>query len=149
MEDTTISTIIDDALEMFTPQIRYGNIDLQKSINFNGPLLCKHAAISQVIANLISNTIDAISEADNGQKSIRIESGEDIDGMYVRILDSGPGVPKELSEKIFESFVTTKKEGKGTGLGLPISRKIMEQHHGSLRLNPEVSPSYFELRFPT
>lgn len=148
MEETSVSTIIDDALEMFRPRIRYGNIDLQKSINFDGPLLCKHAAISQVIANLISNAIDAISESDLDQKSIRIESGEDIDGVYVRVLDSGPGVPQELSEKIFESFVTTKKDGKGTGLGLPISRRIMEEHHGSLRLNPQVSRSCFELRFP-
>lgn len=148
MEDSFISTIVDDAVEMFGPKIKYGNIDLRKDFHFDGPIRCRHAAISQVIANLIANAIDSVADDVSSQKLIEIESGQDIDGIYVRVRDSGPGVPDELKEKIFDSFITTKKAGKGTGLGLSISRKIMEEHQGTLNLKAEISSSCFELRFP-
>lgn len=148
LENVPITNIIDDAVEMLEPKIRYGNIELQKNLEFEGAINCRYAAISQVIANLLTNAIDAISEDNSEKKEIRIESGKDEKGVYLRIIDSGRGVSPEMSEKIFDSFMTTKKMGKGTGLGLPVSRRIMEEHNGTLALNPGISPSCFELRFP-
>ena len=148
IEKVSISSVLEDALEMFGPKIKYGNISIAKDLKFDGAISCRSAAISQVIANLLSNAIDAVSESGSDKKSIRIESGKDDEGIFLRIIDSGVGVSPEMSDKIFESFMTTKKQGKGSGLGLPISRKIMEEHHGSLSLNPDISPSCFELRFP-
>ncbi len=146
VEKVSISSVLEDALEMFAPKIKYGNINIAKDLKFDGVIHCRSAAISQVIANLLSNAIDAVSEAET--KSIRIESGRDDEGIFLRIIDSGDGVSPNMSDKIFESFMTTKKQGKGSGLGLPISRKIMEEHQGSLSLNSAISPSCFELRFP-
>lgn len=148
MDPTPLGTIIDEALEMFAPRMKYQNIQLIKKLKFDGAVRCRHAAISQVIANLVANAIDALAEAAPANKEIQIESGQDTEGIFVRIMDSGPGVPPELTEKIFESFITTKDQGKGTGLGLPISKKIMQEHNGSLSLNTLVSRSCFELRFP-
>lgn len=148
IEKVPISTVIDDAVEMFEPKLRYANIELQRDLKFEGAINCRYAAISQVIANLLANAIDAVSEDETYKKLIRIESGKDEGGVYLRIIDSGPGVDPEMSEKIFDSFMTTKTMGKGTGLGLPISRKIMEEHSGSLSLNLGISRSCFELRFP-
>ena len=148
IESVPIATVIEDAVEIFEPKIRYENIELHRDLKFDGAINCRYAAISQVIANLLSNAIDAVSEEESQQKHIRIESGKDEEGIYLRIIDSGPGVAPEMTEKIFDSFMTTKRIGKGTGLGLPISRRIMEEHHGSLFLNIEISRSCFELRFP-
>jgi signal transduction histidine kinase len=55
-----------------------------------------------------------------------------VDGVEIRIADSGPGIPAELHEQIFNPFVTTKKSG--VGLGLSIVSKIIDGHHGSIRL---------------
>lgn len=148
IESVPITTVIDDAVEMLESKIRYGNIELRQDLKFDGAIHCRYAAISQVIANLLSNAIDAVIEEDSQTKQIRIESGKDEKGIYLRITDSGPGVAPEMTEKIFDSFMTTKKMGKGTGLGLPISRRIMEEHNGTLALNPHISRSCFELRFP-
>ncbi len=146
LEKVPIASILDDALEIFAPKIKYGNISVDTDMKFTGAITCRSAAISQVIANLIANAIDAVSESE--KKSIHIESGQDEEGIFLRISDSGAGVSSEMTDKIFESFITTKKHGKGTGLGLPISKKIMEEHRGSLLLNRTISPSCFELRFP-
>ena len=70
-------------------------------------------------------------EAQSARQSMRnAESGRD--GVEVRIEDTGPGIPAELREQIFNPFVTTKKTG--VGLGLSIVSKIMDGHHGSIRV---------------
>ncbi len=148
LENVSIASVIEDALEVLAPKIKYGNISIDKDLKFDGAINCRSAAISQVIANLLSNAIDAVAETDVDNRKICIESGKDNDGVFLRITDSGPGVSDDLREKIFESFMTTKKNGKGSGLGLPISKKIMEEHQGTLLLNSDISSSCFELRFP-
>lgn len=146
MTSSQLGPIIHDALEMFTSQIRDHNIILEIDEKKSGEVICQKSAISQVVANLLSNAIDAVSEFD-GEKKITIEVDEQENASFLRVRDSGPGVPVNMEEKIFESFITTKKEGKGTGLGLAISRKIMEEHGGKLRLNTSVSRSCFEMVF--
>ena len=146
---TPIINIVEDAVEMFNSKVVMSNISLSKNFNFQGDINCRHAAISQVIANLMANAIDALSEMPrNSLKEIQIETGLENQEVFVRIKDNGPGVPEALSDKIFESFITTKETGKGTGLGLSISKKIMEEHGGALILNKKISNSCFELRFP-
>ncbi|MES2527682.1 MAG: ATP-binding protein [Bdellovibrionota bacterium] len=148
LEKVSIASVIEDALEVLAPKIKYGNISVDKDLKFEGAINCRSAAISQVIANLLSNAIDAVADTDVDKRKICIESGQDNDGVFLRITDSGPGVSDDMREKIFESFITTKKNGKGSGLGLPISKKIMEEHQGTLLLNSNISSSCFELRFP-
>lgn len=149
MREAPLKNIIEDAVEMFNSKFTSSDITLVKKFNFDGEVKCRHAAISQVIANLISNAIDACSEVPrDNQRQIQIETGIESDEVYVRVTDNGPGVPVDLRDKIFESFITTKGSGKGTGLGLSISKKIMQEHGGFLSLNTNISNSCFELRFP-
>ncbi len=147
--EAPLQSIIEDAIEMFNSKFTSSDITIVKKFNFHGEIKCRQAAISQVIANLVSNAIDACSEIPKvNHRQIQIETGIEDKDVYVRISDNGPGVPVDLREKIFESFVTTKGSGKGTGLGLSISKKIMQEHGGLLSLNTKVSSSCFELRFP-
>jgi len=60
------------------------------------------------------------------------------DGVTVAIADNGPGIPDDIKNRIFDPFFTTKPIGEGTGLGLDISRKIIEKHHGRLDLQSEL-----------
>lgn len=88
--------------------------------------------IHQIVLNLILNSADAL----RGQGRIRLEA-YCAQGFYcLRIEDDGPGVPAELHDKIFEPFFTTKAAGKGSGMGLAISRSIAESHGGLLDLLP-------------
>jgi len=87
----------------------------------------------QVFVNLIQNAYDAMSES-GGTLSISIAAGArgERSGLEVRVQDSGPGIPRELREQIFNPFFTTKK--RGVGLGLAIVSKIVDEHHGSIEL---------------
>lgn len=85
--------------------------------------------LNQVWTNLIDNAIDAME----GEGVLRITTRADGDHVVVEVTDNGPGMPAEVQARAFEPFFTTKDVGKGTGLGLDISRRVVvERHHGSL-----------------
>jgi two-component system NtrC family sensor kinase len=90
--------------------------------------------IQQVIFNLMLNALDALDEldADQGEKIIWIDVLYEEEDLHIFIEDSGPGIPKEFRERIFEPFVSTKQQG--TGLGLSVSYDIMEKHQGRLTI---------------
>ncbi|MFH1010409.1 MAG: ATP-binding protein, partial [bacterium] len=91
--------------------------------------------LSQVFTNLILNAADAMEAQTQG--TLRVGTRLSEGGQYVIgfVEDTGPGIPPELHEKIFQPYFTTKSEGKGTGLGLAIVRSVIEAHGGSARLN--------------
>lgn len=66
----------------------------------------------------------------------------------IRVQDSGPGIPKEVQEKIFQPFFTTKELGKGTGLGLSISNSIIKDHGGELYIDNDSKNTCFVIKFP-
>lgn len=88
--------------------------------------------LEQVFVNLLLNAADAM----RGEGEIRIAAEVRAPNLEVKVEDSGPGVPAELRRRIFDPFFTTKDPGKGTGLGLPICRSIIEAAGGSLELLP-------------
>ena len=102
------------------------------------------ALCEQAFVNIIQNGYDAMSttggvirvSVKRARRSLRYG---DVDGVEVRIEDSGPGIPAELREQIFNPFVTTKKTG--VGLGLSIVSKIIDGHHGSIRIESSEIPS--------
>ncbi len=94
--------------------------------------------IQQVILNLIRNGVEAMSSAPSGRKVLTVRTGRiDDDRLEVSVSDRGPGLPREGTDRLFEQFFTTKPEG--MGMGLPISRSIVEAHGGNLwaTANPE------------
>jgi signal transduction histidine kinase len=103
----------------------------------------------QGFINLAQNAYEAMSENDGGTLRISIARAErnGRDGVEVRFADSGPGIPRELREQIFNPFVTTKKTG--VGLGLSIVSKIVDEHHGSIQLVDDgTQGACFVLFFP-
>jgi len=97
------------------------------------PVLADRIQIEPVLLNLLRNAIDAIATADSQQRLIVVE------GHYhshrtveISVADSGPGISAGVAYRLFDSFVTTKPEG--MGMGLSISRSIVESHGGRLRI---------------
>jgi signal transduction histidine kinase len=101
--------------------------------------------LNQVWTNLIDNAIDAV----NGQGEVRIRTRRDDDHILVEIHDNGPGIPEDVREHLFEPFFTTKGVGKGTGLGLIISYRIVaDRHHGELEFESKPGHTMFLARLP-
>jgi signal transduction histidine kinase len=90
------------------------------------------AALNQVFLNLLKNAAEALSEAGG---SICVVGTVETEFVRLDFEDDGPGIEPELRERLFEPFFTTKEAGRGSGLGLSISRQIAEAHDGSLELN--------------
>ncbi|MEH6633525.1 MAG: ATP-binding protein [Halopseudomonas aestusnigri] len=87
--------------------------------------------LEQVLINLVRNSLDAMKDNDGQllEVNLFVKHGTS----YINVLDRGPGLPKEISEQLFEPFVTTKSSGEGMGLGLAISASIVEDHGGELK----------------
>jgi PAS domain S-box-containing protein len=106
---------------------------------FEGEVEAFPSELRQVFTNVIKNAVEAT--ADGGQISIYSEAAHQSgqSGALVRVVDNGVGIPEQLQSKLFNPFVSTKEES-GTGLGLWVSRSIMEKHGGSIRLSSNSEP---------
>src|SRR5580693_8574240 len=101
--------------------------------------------LNQVWTNLIDNAVAAMGEAG----TLTVRTGLDRDDVFVEFGDTGPGVPPEIKERIFEPFFTTKPVGKGTGLGLDISwRIVVNKHHGDISVQSVPGDTRFRVRLP-
>lgn len=120
----------------------FGNID---------KIECNINELHQVFLNIIVNASQAIREQKRKEKGlIKIVTSQDTDWVYCKIADDGPGIPKEIHDKIFDQFFTTKEIGIGTGLGLSISYDIINnRHHGFLNFTSEVGKgTEFTIKLP-
>jgi signal transduction histidine kinase len=135
--------ILEDALTLVRQQFLKEHdviIETELADNLNS-LVCDHNRITQVVINLLTNARDAMLPKGG---TIRVKSwampADKHKGYYAfSISDTGPGVPPELLDKIFNPFFSTKKGSSGTGLGLFISHGIVAQHNGRLLVanNPD------------
>lgn len=95
------------------------------------PILGVPGQIQQVFMNLMINACQAML-ANGGE--LRVRSQAEGEGTLVEVADTGPGIPTDLLEKVFEPYFSTKSPSEGTGLGLPITKRIVEKHGGKLEL---------------
>ena len=147
--DTRIGDLIQDTLNMSEERFRVNNVSFDvnyHSISENTILQCQRLQISQVIINLINNAFDAIQHLH--EKWIKVDISKVSDKIQLSVTDSGPGIPTDIAERIFEPMYTTKDIGKGTGLGLSISREIILNHNGLFYLDKDSSNTRFVLEIP-
>ncbi|MGA8874016.1 MAG: ATP-binding protein [Candidatus Korobacteraceae bacterium] len=131
-----VSTIATSLLSVFSSRARSKNIQICPEIKGDTEIHAIPGEIRQVIANLLSNSIDAVENG--GRIRIRVAAATSWDkkhtrGVRLTVSDNGSGIPDELRQRLFEPFVTSKKDV-GTGLGLWISKSIIEAHGGTIRL---------------
>ena len=116
-------------------------------------VLCRKGELHQVVLNLMVNASHAVTEAvERGLRErgeIRITTRINGDVVELSISDTGTGIPESIRDQIFESFFTTKEVGKGTGQGLAIARRLVEEMDGGIELRSEVGVgTTFVLRLP-
>jgi signal transduction histidine kinase len=104
------------------------------------------AELNQVWTNIIDNAIDAM----DGQGQLTVRTARAEDRVLVEIGDTGPGIPPDIRRRIFEPFFTTKGVGKGTGLGLDVSyRVVVSRHHGDVQVESHPGDTRFQVYLPT
>lgn len=144
-----LSTIISDTKSIVDGSVKDHQINLIiDDIPKNLIIYSRAVQVSQVLTNLVINSIDALEVSRAEDKWIEISVETLRDKHLLRVTDSGHGISEEVLEKIMTPFFTTKEVGKGTGLGLSISRKIMEEHDGKLFYDHGNSNTSFVLEFP-
>ncbi len=148
-ESVSLKMIVDDTLALCAERIRTQGIDLVLGeIPAEASVPCRSVQLVQVLLNILNNARDAALEnKDVLPPRIELSAALRDDGWAVRIQDSGMGVPDDLRSKLFRPFFTTKEEGRGTGLGLSVSRSIMDKHRGRIEMVSS-HPTVFEVWIP-
>jgi signal transduction histidine kinase len=101
--------------------------------------------LNQVWSNLIDNALDAM----DGTGTLRLATRLEEDSVVVEVGDTGPGMPPPVAARAFEAFYTTKDVGKGTGLGLDIARRIVEERHGgTITIDSRPGATVLRVRLP-
>lgn len=114
------------------------------------PVMGDRLALDQVFTNLITNAIDAMQNQDSGVIAIKIKSSaksKTSGFVEIHLSDSGPGIPKDLRNRVFDPFFTT-KENEGTGLGLAITKRIIMAHKGEISIDSFPGGTLFKIRLP-
>lgn len=128
-----LNLLIKDALEILKDKLRYNGIKLRTKLSMETPVIdIDPKRIEQVLFNLIENAIEAMPQG--GVLTIRTKKKEDF--AFFEIEDTGCGISQENLEKLYVPFFTTKP--KGSGLGLPVSKKIIADHSGYIEVKSEV-----------
>src|ERR1035438_6143943 len=113
-------------------EIKSRSIDLDRRYRKTPSVLCLPGGVQQVLANLISNGLEALSE--NGRMVVAVRPARDRTGrrgVTVTVADNGYGMEQATLDRLFDAFITTKGES-GTGLGLWVSKGILDKHHGTI-----------------
>jgi C4-dicarboxylate-specific signal transduction histidine kinase len=142
-----VDRIVTDTLELCSKRLTENRIEL--TVPHVSPTLvvqCRPVQISQVLMNLLGNAYDAMSQVE--ERWIRLEVRSDDTWLEIAVSNNGPAIPKELQSRIFEPFFTTKEVDRGTGLGLSLSRGIIEAHRGTLELDTRSQNTRFTIRIP-
>jgi C4-dicarboxylate-specific signal transduction histidine kinase len=131
MVNLDINEVIREVLVLTNDEIERRGIVVETELAADLPVaLGDRVQLQQVMLNLIMNSLDAMANVPEGSRELKINSSTSPDSVLVEVLDSGCGLPNHRSGAIFDPFFTTKE--KGIGMGLTISRSIIEAHGGRL-----------------
>ena len=144
-----INDIIDSTLNIIGKSLEYRNITLEKDYLFNTPILTYPNELMQVFLNIIKNAIDALTDNKVPDPAISIKGRQEYGYQIVEIEDNAGGIPEDILDKIFNPYFSTKGPAIGTGLGLYMSRTIIEEHcRGALRAHNNDRGACFIISLP-
>ncbi|MBN9164210.1 MAG: hypothetical protein BGO98_38905 [Myxococcales bacterium 68-20] len=143
-EPLALSGFLGQLCELATPMARQHRVHLELEglafVDEGARVYVCRQEMETAILNVVTNAIGATSPG--GRVAIRAaKAGDDRggrDGIVISVADTGEGIPEELMPRVFDPFFTTKAPGEGTGIGLPLARKVIEAHGGSIRIESKV-----------
>ncbi len=130
-----VNEVVDRCIKLVQPKLEHSSVQLNLDTADDMPrIFCDAAQVEQVLLALVMNAIDAMPHGGNLWITTR-NLGDEIE---LQVRDDGMGIPADVLPKLFEPFTTTKEVGKGVGLGLAISKGIVERHGGHVDLQSEL-----------
>jgi signal transduction histidine kinase len=144
-----VHDLLSSTLLMMSAKLK--GIKIVKDYDKSLPKIPAYASeLNQVWTNLIDNAAAAMQgSATEPGGTLTVRTARDDGNVLVEIGDTGPGIPKEIQDRIFEPFFSTKPVGEGTGLGLDIAwRIVVKKHHGDLRVESVPGDTRFQVRLP-
>ncbi|PQO42534.1 histidine kinase [Blastopirellula marina] len=147
--NASLNDVIEDVVNLLRPRARENDITLEFHPNVDLPMgLFDEEGIHRAALNVVTNALDAVLEVESPRVIVSTEF-RNTDRMLVAVIeDNGPGIAPENMEKIFSAFEST-KGNRGTGLGLPVSQKVLQEHGGDISVESELGRgTKFTLYFP-
>lgn len=140
----SLNEVVQTMLDFFSPTARQANVSVNSYVPADLPMVrIDPEQFQQALLNLLLNAEQAMPEGGE----ITLQAAAEANAVRLEIIDNGPGMPQEVLAKVFKPFYTTKPGG--NGLGLPITRKIIEAHGGTLDVQSEAGRgTKFTIRFP-
>jgi len=144
-----LSETIGQAIEILNPSLRNAQVTLHFKNKLQKPIKSLESELIQVLINIIKNAIDILSERKQ-KREIWIDAYEERENIYILIEDNAGGMDEKLHAKIFNPYFSTKKEKNGMGLGLYMSKLIIQEHcNGSLLVSNTDQGALFSIILPT
>jgi C4-dicarboxylate-specific signal transduction histidine kinase len=144
---TDLNSLIESLLPIFSTTAKNNNIQLKLELNAISKIMLNESEFQQVILNLINNAIEALVDQPLTEKTITIRTTETDRYQSLSIIDNGSGVPKKNEERLFTLMNTSKQSG--TGLGLWLSKRIVERHNGQINyLHSQPNRVEFLIKLP-
>ncbi|MGO8759135.1 MAG: sensor histidine kinase [Terracidiphilus sp.] len=141
--EVDVAAGLDATLQML--RSRMSQVEIERDYEPDLPRISAYGGeLNQVWTALIENALDALGS----RGKLRVACKREGDMLLVEIWDTGPGIPLELQERIFEPFFSTKAPGKGLGLGLDNAMRIVRKHRGHLSVKSEPGSTCFRVRLP-
>jgi len=147
---TSLNQVLDDALELRGYELRVRGIEVVRDYDEDLPETMADAhQLQQVFLNLITNAEQAMEKRQGNTQRLTVSTRRASNVIRIEVEDSGPGIPPNLLERIFNPFFTTKPTGSGTGLGLSISLGIVREHEGKIWAeNAPTGGAHFTIELP-
>ncbi|WP_158209931.1 sensor histidine kinase [Myroides phaeus] len=139
-----VSDVLKNSMETLSPLFKNKQITLAYNFESNPTLEWDVHQMEQVIINLLTNAMFAVNKQEN--KLIQLNLFEKNNRLWIEVIDNGPGIEEAIKDKIFIPFYTTREEG--AGIGLPLSKNIVEMHNGYLSYSRKEETTVFALNFP-
>jgi len=139
VEQFDLNTVVRDVILMLRGAGKLRRLECHAGLGAD-PLFVtvNRTRIEQILVNLVVNAVDAIGEGKEGKITIDVQPSADGKRVICEVSDTGSGIAPEHLDKVFQAFFTTKSEDKGTGLGLPVAREIVESYGGALLVRSEL-----------
>jgi C4-dicarboxylate-specific signal transduction histidine kinase len=138
---------VHDVLDLLAHELRRAHVEVRLELASALPrVMGDRVQVQQVVVNLLLNAVDAMSTQSTPRSLVLCTAQHDAGAVLVTVSDDGPGVPPDAHPQLFSAFYSTKP--KGLGIGLAISRSIVDSHHGRLWAQPSERGATFCFTLP-
>ena len=144
-----MADVIESTLDSYRDRIDLLGVEVELQLDTPGRMRGDPERMRRVLVNLVGNALDALENSDTPVPRLQIMGGENLAGteVWVTVRDNGPGIHPDVIDNIFNPFFTTKD--KGRGLGLALSKKVVDAHGGSMEVESNTETgTEFVLTFP-